>query len=939
MKKFKFLICIWLFVLIFFPSAKVFAFEDIRYDISAQFNPEEKSIRAHETVTFKNNSGQSLGEIYFRVYPNHKYSGEEKKELYEYATYFKVNPYPNGFDPGAFQIKAIQMTQPRPEALSYAFEGDDQTLMRVALPQPLGNGESITMEIEFSLKIPHRIGRYGWHKNTFALNRWYPLLGVFDKTGWHKDPDYLLHMPYMSEAAFYRFKLNVPEDFIVALGCDEVNEERMSDGRKLISASSSQPLRELTLALSKDYHVYELQENGIKIQSFYFQKDKEYGRKAAEFAADLIRFYSKHFGSYPYKQFSIAPVYLGYGGSQNAGIIFIDLRAYEMPKFLIRYFDFLISHETGHQWWYSMVGTDEYRQVWLDEGFNTYWTQRYLENKYGTDAKIVVMPRWLEYFIPDPTFRRIRDYQYLYFARRGLDQSIVTELPSFYEPSLIFTMAYGKGSAVVRMFAAYVGEEKFSKIMRTYFQRYQYQNATIGDFIKVCEEVTGEDLKWFFDEWLYGTGLCDYALRRQKGKLVLEKLGRVTMPVETKLEFQDGTQEIISSSGKERSETIDIPKDKKLKSASLDYEEKLLDIDRVNNHLPRKLDVKFVPIYLWLYDYPLFLKEDAYNWVTGPSFSAYGLGLRTSFQKPDDYIVYAASHYQLNSSAVNSSVGFEKMGFLHQYMSWGAEFFNRDSKNDEEDDLRWYKLYIRRELSLGEGFFEPASHLTFYLLHNWSLGNSGFLGSAEDAKSLRYRQKQETIFGVAFYDSHAGSLPDPSTGYKLVATGEVAGHILNGSDAFSRVVLEFDKYIGLFDDHKLAIRLKGAGGIPKNKYLFYLGSDTELRGYDFKDIKGSSMLLASFEYRFPLIKDIDARLPYNIFNLDKVQGVLFFDTGSAWFNEFNEPGFKKDVGFGLRFYFNIAGAAEKFALRLDIAYPLSSEEKDTHVWVGINQAF
>ena len=335
MKKFKFLICIWLFVLSFFPSAKVFAFEDIRYDISAQFNPEEKSIRAHETVTFKNNSGQSLGEIYFRVYPNHKYSGEEKKELYEYATYFKVNPYPNGFDPGAFQIKAIQMTQPRPEALSYAFEGDDQTLMRVALPQPLGNGESITMEIEFSLKIPHRIGRYGWHKNTFALNRWYPLLGVFDKTGWHKDPDYLLHMPYMSEAAFYRLKLNVPEDFIVALGCDEVNEERMSDGRKLISASSSQPLRELTLALSKDYHVYELQENGIKIQSFYFQKDKEYGRKAAEFAADLIRFYSKHFGSYPYKQFSIAPVYLGYGGSQNAGIIFIDLRAYEMPKFLI----------------------------------------------------------------------------------------------------------------------------------------------------------------------------------------------------------------------------------------------------------------------------------------------------------------------------------------------------------------------------------------------------------------------------------------------------------------------------------------------------------------------------------------------------------------------------------------------------------------------------
>ncbi len=140
--------------------------------------------------------------------------------------------------------------------------------------------------------------------------------------------------------------------------------------------------------------------------------------------------------------------------------------------------------------------------------------------------------------------------------------------------------------------------------------------------------------------------------------------------------------------------------------------------------------------------------------------------------------------------------------------------------------------------------------------------------------------------------------------------------------------------------HKLAFRFKGSGGYPKDKYLFYLGSDTDLRGYDYKDIKGSSALLGSIEYRFPLTGDLDKRFFCNVFNLSKVQGVLFFDAGSAWYNHFNEAGFKKDAEFGLRIYFDVAGAAERLALRIDTAYPLDADKKEgPRVWVGINQAF
>jgi len=81
------------------------------------------------------------------------------------------------------------------------------------------------------------------------------------------------------------------------------------------------------------------------------------------------------------------------------------------------------------------------------------------------------------------------------------------------------------------------------------------------------------------------------------------------------------------------------------------------------------------------------------------------------------------------------------------------------------------------------------------------------------------------------------------------------------------------------------------------------------------------------------------RLPWNTVTLDGVQGVVFFDAGSAWYDRFNENGFRKDVGLGLRFYFNVAGAAERVGLRIDVARPLDGEDRDTHLWVGLNHAF
>ncbi|MFA5039442.1 MAG: M1 family aminopeptidase [Candidatus Omnitrophota bacterium] len=921
-------------------QGRVFAFEDIRYDLKGRLDPETKTITAEETLSFTNDTGESLPEIYLRVYPNHDYSRKEILSLYKYGSYFKINPFPGGVDKGSFSLKGVQQeTASGPQALACQIEGEDKTVLKVSLKQPLGHGESITLSLSFTARVPHRYGRYGWHEGTFALNRWYPVLSVYLNKQWVNHPDYLLHMPYVSDAAVYQLSLDVPREYVVATGCDVVARSPSSDGWDRVQASSSAPLRELSVAVSRDYGVVEARHGEVLIKSYYLPKDREQAVKAAGFAADLIKFYGRLFGPYPYKEFSIVPVFLGYGGSQNAGMIFVDSRLYEMPSFLDRYFDFLVSHETGHQWWYNVVGNDEFRHLWLDEGINSYGILRYINDKYGANARIIDAPEWVRVFIPIPSFNDARTYRWWYFAKKGLDQPVISDVSSFFEPSLIFTVAYGKGSSVVAMLSDYLGPERFEELMRRYYRDHEFKTADLADFMRTANEVSGEDLGWFFRQWLYKEGGTKYSLERKGKDLVLKRGNDIIMPLKVAMEFKDGTRDVVTLDGKAEEQVVPVPEGRTLKSARLDEDARLLDVDKVDDSWPRKVNARLVPFYHPLYDIPLFIPNDAYSWITGPSFSKYGVGLKSSFQRPGDYILFAASHYDFHSESVKSSFGFEKNNLFGSYVSWGFELLHQNALTEKEDDLLSYKVYLRRELALAYSLFETNSHVTLYLLHNQARGKTGFLGTREEADGLHYRQKKETIVGATYEAVNGGAFPDPSHGYKLNATQEVGGHILGGDDSFSRTSLEWDKYMEIKNGHKVAFRLKGGYGYPDDKYLFYLGSDTELRGYDYKSVQGSSVLLGSLEYRFPLARSLDVEFPYRVASLDEVQGVVFFDAGSAWYDDFNEPGFQKDVGFGLRFYFNIAGAAERFALRIDTAFPLDGDKKAAHVWVGLNQAF
>ncbi len=910
-----------------------------RYTIDARIDLPAKTITASQTVQFTNTSSKDIREVYFRVYPNRHYTIKEKKFMQRYAAFFKVNPFPNGFPAPKMDVASVLADG---AAAGASIEGEDQTVLKVSLPKPLAAGESVAIKMDFSIGIPHAYGRFGWHENVVALARWYPILSVLDDAGWHNEPFYPFHRPFYSQSAHYEVNLNVPREAVV-IHTGELRTEKAGEaGRKVLAIATSEPVREFALAMSPDYKLKESEWEGIKVRAYYLPGDDFYGQLALEDAQGLMAYYTKLFGPYPYREFSIAPVYLGYGGEQMPNLIFIDTRVFRLPKPLVRYFDFMISHETGHQWFYNLVGVDEFSEMWLEEGVNSYFLLEYLESKYGKDAPVVEVPHRLGGLMPNFSFRGARDTRYRMIARTRFDHPVTGKLSSFQEPSSIFSLTYGKGAGVVSMLRYLVGDEAFERIFRTLFVEYKFKNLSREEFVALCERESKLDLDWFFDEWLTTKKVCDFAVKGVAGnEIVLENKGEIEMPRQMRVSFAHTPEKIMKVERWDRKiEEVALDTSDRITGVELDPGHELLDIDRTNNVWPRRIRPKFVPLYFGVYDIPVFLPDDSYNWVTGPEIGSGGIGLKTSLQKPYDWNVYAASDYEFGESLSHSRLGAIRKNLFHSFTSAGVEVFNTQDYDSGEQDLAGGKIFLRTELwPAPYGIGDINDHVTLYLLRNRSLSGELTGEGLEDSRNLSYLEKNEAIVGTTLHFGRSGPYPDPLQGYELDTTVESSQHMLGATQFFYRSSLDGSVYQPVTTHTRIAWRLKYGWGFPDDKNLYELGGPDGLRGFDRKSVRGANALLGSVEYRFPFKEDLKWSAFDHWLGLESVGGVVFFDGGRAWYDDFSDPDFSKDAGAGLRLTVNFGSFLEKAVLRMDVAQALDRPKEETHFWVGLNQAF
>lgn len=269
-------------------------------------------------------------------------------------------------------------------------------------------------------------------------------------------------------------------------------------------------------------------------------------------------------------------------------------------------------HEFGHQYWYGMIGNNEFEEAWLDEGFNQYSEGRIMSRAYG--EKTSVLDLW-GIRIGDEEQTRL---QYTGMKYPGL--SPIATLPWKMAPGTYSALSYAKMAVVLATLEGMLGRDAMDEIMRTFFMRWKFKHPCERDFRAVVNEVVADrfssrfpdGMDWYFDQVLHGTEVCDYSVstisttrqRPARGRfgdsvhartaaegpyesvVTLARVGGLQLPVEFLVTFEDGSSRTDRWDGRERWTRFTYVHSSAATSVTIDPERKItLDINLMNNSM------------------------------------------------------------------------------------------------------------------------------------------------------------------------------------------------------------------------------------------------------------------------------------------------------------------------------------------------------------------
>jgi len=282
--------------------------------------------------------------------------------------------------------------------------------------------------------------------------------------------------------------------------------------------------------------------NGVKVYALAREWKASKWQDAAQFAADVIRIYSRDIGPFGYHKMIVADA------DDGMEYPMITMDGGTSPGYYG-----LFAHEEGHNWFYGMIGNNETYRALLDEGFTQFLTSWSMERLLGRaqDHKTKKFP------YKGTSHDRYRNFRaYLNVARMGYDAPITTH-SDYFENSVgynSYRLVYYKTFTMLYNLQYVLGDELFLKALQTYFARWKFCHPYVQDFRDVVIQVAHRDLNWFFDEWLNNTWSLDYAVRGirnvKKGngyeaQIKLRRKGQMIMPIDLQVTFADGSKKIV----------------------------------------------------------------------------------------------------------------------------------------------------------------------------------------------------------------------------------------------------------------------------------------------------------------------------------------------------------------------------------------------------------
>ena len=504
--------------------------QQISYKMHIDFDHDNHRFSGIQEITYYNNSPENLDKLFMHLY----YNAFQPGSMMDVRSRTIEDPDSRVEDRIAnlskteigFQ-KIESINNSKGEKLSF---NEDGTILEITLNKPLKSGKSIKLKVNFNAQVPvqiRRTGRYNKENVAYSMTQWYPKMCEYDKHGWHTNP--YIGREFYGVWGDFEVNIAIDSSFVlggtgviqnpqeVGRGYQDPNKKRkLNSSKKLVWEFKAENVHDFAWAADPDFlHETTKLENGT-ILHFLHKDDSLNDNWTAlrPYAKKCFEYMNEHYGLYPYAQYSV--IQGGDGGMEYPMCTLITAEG--SMNGLIS----VTAHEAIHSWFQGLLGTNEAKHEWMDEGFCTYAQYEVLNHLKG--RKVI-----------NPLLRQYKSYYRL--VENGTQEPLSTHA-DFYKRNYVYGIsAYNKGAIFLHQLGYVVGDNVLKKGLKKYINDWKFKHPDPTDFKRIMENISGLELDWYFEQFVETTNTIDYEVFNveptNNGTLVtLRRIGDMPMPID-----------------------------------------------------------------------------------------------------------------------------------------------------------------------------------------------------------------------------------------------------------------------------------------------------------------------------------------------------------------------------------------------------------------------
>lgn len=451
------------------------------YELEVEFS--ENCLYGKEKVSYVNTSENAFDKLYFHLYPNAFRQGAKNK-ICSSAKQDEV--FYQGGSYGEIAVSSVVFGGG--QHAEFLIGGEDENILVVPLLQTLFPDERVEINITFEVTLPNINHRFGIGQNTINIANFYPVACVYeDGVGFVQQLYHSNGDPFYSECANYIVKFSYPKNLTLA-SSGVLMEECEKDGIKTATIKGEK-IRDFALVLSEKFKCVSQQVDGVNV-SYYGYAGDENTENNLVCSIKALQTFNSLFGSYPYQTLSIVKASFLHGGMEFPNMVLIADNLASEDIF------YVIVHEIAHQWWYGVVGNDQYNHAWLDEALAEYSTLLFFEqnSEYGLEYAKLISSSQKSFNSFATAYKKV-------FGK--VDTSMDRALCDFSTEPEYVECTYTKGVLMMDFIRQSIGREKMIKSLKKYYQNFAFKIAKPQDFIAVFSR-GGVKLENAIMAWLEG---------------------------------------------------------------------------------------------------------------------------------------------------------------------------------------------------------------------------------------------------------------------------------------------------------------------------------------------------------------------------------------------------------------------------------------------------